>query len=115
MEIKEDLCIEKEAYEALIQEGGRPSHPVHPGFDVLDNPRGYYFILAITPRDRTGVIPCSVASLEEVFRLSAKSPRTSTETRALWGCGTISGARPSETNRASRTIGWNTRIIIIRA
>ncbi|KIW37304.1 uncharacterized protein PV06_10644 [Exophiala oligosperma] len=32
---------EEEAYHALVAEGGRPSHPVTLGYDVIDNPNNY--------------------------------------------------------------------------
>ena len=39
------LELEKEAYNALVADGGQPSHPVSLGFDVLDNPGQYEGIL----------------------------------------------------------------------
>lgn len=42
---EENLREEKEAYDRLIAEGGRPSHPISLGFDVLDNPGPYKDIL----------------------------------------------------------------------
>src|SRR5579862_4978541 len=44
--MEEDLCKERESYDALVKEGGRPSHPVHLGFDVVDNPGEYKDILS---------------------------------------------------------------------
>ncbi|KAI9772281.1 MAG: hypothetical protein M1840_001030 [Geoglossum simile] len=38
--------IERESYDTLVQEGGRPSHPIHLGFDVLSNPGEYKDIIS---------------------------------------------------------------------
>ncbi|KAI9670499.1 MAG: hypothetical protein M1817_004366 [Caeruleum heppii] len=43
---KERLRQENEAYEALIQDGCHPSHPVHRRFDVLDDPGDHKAIVS---------------------------------------------------------------------
>ncbi|KAJ9624520.1 hypothetical protein H2203_005255 [Taxawa tesnikishii (nom. ined.)] len=44
---KEDyLCEEKEAHDALTRDGGRPSHPIALGFDILDEPGQYAEIIS---------------------------------------------------------------------
>lgn len=45
MLIEEQLCKEREAYNALVDDGGQPSHSVDLGFDVLDNPKEYKDII----------------------------------------------------------------------
>ncbi|KAI9777558.1 MAG: hypothetical protein M1816_004701 [Peltula sp. TS41687] len=44
--IEEDLKLEREAYKALIDDHGRPSHPIELGFDVRDNPGSYKDIIS---------------------------------------------------------------------
>ncbi|KAJ9624470.1 hypothetical protein H2203_005205 [Taxawa tesnikishii (nom. ined.)] len=40
------LREEKEAHDALIRDGGRPSHPMDSGFDILDKPGRYAEIIS---------------------------------------------------------------------
>ncbi|KAL8646623.1 MAG: hypothetical protein Q9210_006034, partial [Variospora velana] len=44
--LQESLRIEKESYNALVSEGGIPSHPVALGFGILENPREYKDIIS---------------------------------------------------------------------
>ena len=44
-EVERVLRIELEAYNALVDEGGRPSHPIGPNFDILDEPGDYKEII----------------------------------------------------------------------
>jgi len=46
MVIEEQLRKEKEAYNTLVNDSGRPSHLVHLRFDVLDNPGKYKDIIS---------------------------------------------------------------------
>ena len=46
MVIERDLREERESYDALVGDKGRPSHPVRLGFDVLDNPGEYKDIIS---------------------------------------------------------------------
>ena len=42
---EKNLCEEREAYNALVTDGGRPSHPISLGSDVLNNPGKYKDII----------------------------------------------------------------------
>ncbi|KAK2748335.1 hypothetical protein FQN57_000993 [Myotisia sp. PD_48] len=44
--LKRDIQLEKDSFQALIDQGGIPSHPLDLGSDVLDNPGEYQDIIA---------------------------------------------------------------------
>ena len=46
IEIEKDLRAEQEAFDTLIREGGRPSHPISLGFDALKELREYKEIVS---------------------------------------------------------------------
>ena len=46
MVIERHLREEREAYDALVQEGGQPSHPVELEFGILDNTEEYKDIVS---------------------------------------------------------------------
>ena len=49
-----DLADETECYNTLVREGGRPSHPVSLGRDVLEDPGEYREILSYWQLDGDG-------------------------------------------------------------
>lgn len=70
---------EKEAYEALIQDGGQPCHPIRPGFNILDNPEECNDIISYWKNEslwRTAALYRTIKRMGTFSHLAGRHPTT---------------------------------------